>query len=120
LADAIPECDAAKEAGNPVALAIICRKGYILSVAWSVEGTDEFRDWFVSLDDDEQRAVIRSVDLLEEFGPRTLYVFDPRRVAILLIGGDKTGDINWYDRTIPIADRLYKTYLEELEHEGLI
>jgi hypothetical protein len=51
---------------------------------------------------------------------RTLYVFDPRRVAILLIGGDKTGDTNWYDRTIPIADRLYKTYLEELEHEGLI
>jgi hypothetical protein len=90
LADAIPECDAAKEAGNqPRALAIICRKGYIPSVAWSVEGTDEFRDWFVSL-------------------------------AILLIGGDKTGDTNWYDRTIPIADRLYKTYLEELEHEGLI
>jgi hypothetical protein len=49
-----------------------------------------------------------------------LYAFDPRRVAILLIGGDKTGDKNWYDRTIPIADRLYQTYLDELEREGLI
>ena len=32
---------------------------------------------------------------------RTLYAFDPRRSAILLLGGDKTGDNDWYDKNIP-------------------
>jgi hypothetical protein len=51
---------------------------------------------------------------------RTLYAFDPRRHAILLIGGDKTGDKRWYEEQIPIADRLYAEHLEELKKEGLI
>jgi hypothetical protein len=38
---------------------------------------------------------------------RTLYAFDPRRSAILLIGGDKTGDSRCYDMHIPVADELY-------------
>ena len=38
---------------------------------------------------------------------RTLYALDPRRSAILLIGGDKTGDSRWYDVHIPLADELY-------------
>jgi hypothetical protein len=50
---------------------------------------------------------------------RTLYAFDPRRHAILLIGGDKTGDKRWYEEQIPIADRLYAEHLEELKKEGL-
>ena len=45
---------------------------------------------------------------------RTLYAFDPRRVAILLIGGDKTGDNRWYDVFVLIADRLYDNHLKEL------
>jgi hypothetical protein len=45
---------------------------------------------------------------------RTLYVFDPRRVAILLIGGDKTGDDRWYDVYVPLADKIYDQYLAEL------
>ena len=49
---------------------------------------------------------------------RMFYAFDPRRVAILLIGGDKTGDDRFYDTSIPIADRLYETYLDELRREG--
>lgn len=54
-------------------------------------------------------------------GPnRTLYAFDPRRAAILLIGGDKTGDDQWYERTVPVADRLYDEHLDELKREGLI
>lgn len=36
---------------------------------------------------------------------RTMYAFDPRRSAILLIGGDKTGDDRFYERMIPLADR---------------
>jgi len=51
---------------------------------------------------------------------RTLYAFDPRRAAILLIGGDKTGNNRWYETQIPIADRLYDQHLEQLKQEGLI
>ena len=50
---------------------------------------------------------------------RTLYAFDPRRMAILLIGGDKTGDDRWYEVNVPIADRLYDEHLEQLRKEGL-
>ena len=51
---------------------------------------------------------------------RTFYAFDPRRLAILLIGGDKTGDDRFYDRMGPLADRLYDEHLEELREDGLI
>ncbi len=49
---------------------------------------------------------------------RILYAFDPRCSAILLIGGDKTGDKLWYDVHVPIADRLYDAHLETLRKEG--
>lgn len=51
---------------------------------------------------------------------RTLFAFDPRRSAILLIGGDKTGDDRFYERMIPQADRLYDLHLKTLREEGLI
>jgi hypothetical protein len=51
---------------------------------------------------------------------RVFYAFDPRRSAILLIGGDKTGDARFYERMIPVADELYDVYLQELKEEGLI
>ena len=51
---------------------------------------------------------------------RTFFAFDPRRSAILLIGGDKTGDARFYERMIPLADGLYETHLDELRKEGLI
>jgi len=47
-----------------------------------------------------------------------LYAFDPLRNAILLIGGDKTGDGRWYDKYVPIADDLYDEHLEELRREA--
>ncbi len=49
-----------------------------------------------------------------------LYAFDPRRSAILLIGGNKTGDPGWYARMIPLADNLYDEHLATLRKEGLI
>ena len=50
-----------------------------------------------------------------------LFMFDPRRTAILLIGGDKTGLWNrWYQSAIPAADELYRIYLDELRAEGRI
>jgi len=51
---------------------------------------------------------------------RIFYAFYPRRSAILLIGGDKTGDQRFYERMIPIVDRLYDQYIKELRREGLI
>jgi hypothetical protein len=72
-------------------------------MAWQVEGTDEFAGWFLVLNEDEQ-----------------FYAFDLRRAAILLLGGDKTGNNRWYDENIPVADDRYDDYLRELEKEGLI
>ena len=51
---------------------------------------------------------------------RTLYVFDPRRTAILLIGGDKTGNDRFYEEYVPIADDLYDEHIREIRKEGLI
>ncbi len=117
---------------------------------WDVEFTDEFELWWQGLDEDEQESVDVSVRLLEELGPllsrphadtlkgsahanmkelrtqhqgrplRTLFAFDPRRTAILLIAGDKTGDDRFYERMIPEADRLYDEHLAELKKEGLL
>jgi len=119
-------------------------------MAWEVEYTDEWGAWFADLDEGQQDAVGAVVTLLQDLGPdlpfpygsgigqsrhshmrelriqyrgrplRTLYAFDPRRVGILLFGGDKTGDDRWYDRSVPIADRLYDEYLAELKREGLL
>jgi hypothetical protein len=50
---------------------------------------------------------------------RVLYAFDPRRAAILLLGGDKTGDARWYEVNVPIADDRYDEHLEQLRKEGL-
>lgn len=48
---------------------------------------------------------------------RVFYAFDPRRRAILLIGGDKTGDSRFYRRMIPLADMLYLSHLADLEEK---
>ncbi len=117
---------------------------------WEIEFTDEFGAWWNSLGEDEQESVAASVELLRQLGPnlprphadvlkgskhsnmkelrtqhqgrpiRTLFAFDPRRSAILLIGGDKTGDDRFYERMIPLADCLYDEHLETLRREGLI
>lgn len=128
----------------------MCKADYSPQMTWDVEYTDEFGDWWASLSEDEQEALDSSVRLLEARGPalgfphssgingsrhqhmrelrtqqggkplRTLYAFDPRRSAILLIGGDKTGDGRWYDTHIPVADQLYDQHIEQLRKEGLI
>ena len=50
---------------------------------------------------------------------RVLFAFDPRRTAILLIGGDKTGNDRWYEQFVPVADKLYDEHLGQLKKEGL-
>lgn len=117
---------------------------------WNVEYTDEFGQWWSTLNEDQQDSVAVVVTLLEHKGPsrpypysssvtgsrhthmrelriqhkgdpfRILYAFDPRRTAILLIGGNKTGNNRWYDEHIPIADKLYDDHLRLLADEGLL
>lgn len=119
-------------------------------VSCEVEFTDEFGKWWESLSEDEQDSVDYYVRLLEERGAtlgypyssrvessrhehmrelrvqhagkpyRVLYAFDPRRMAILLIGGDKTGDDRWYEKNVPLADQIYEAFIEELRKEGAI
>ncbi len=49
---------------------------------------------------------------------RILFVFDPWRSAILLVGGDKSGRwAEWYRVVIPEAERLYQDYLDERRRE---
>jgi len=48
---------------------------------------------------------------------RVIYAFDPRRTAILLSGGDKTGNNRWYEEYVPRADDIYDQHLKELENE---
>src|SRR5262249_32678514 len=112
-----------------------------------VEFTNEFESWWNGLTAEEQEDVDACVILLEKHGPnlkfpyssgvvqskfdhmrelriqhsgrpyRVLYAFDPRRAALLLLGGDKTGQDRWYDVFVPIADRLYEEHLAELRKE---
>ena len=47
-----------------------------------------------------------------------LYAFDPRRIEILLLAGDKTGDDRWYEANIPVADRLFERHLKTINKEA--
>jgi len=119
-------------------------------MSWDIEYTDEFGNWWHTLSESEQDSVAVTVTLLEHRGPtlpfphssaienskhshmrelriqhagdpyRVLYAFDPRRSAILLIGGNKVGNDRWYETNIPIADKLYDEHLQQLKKEGLI
>ena len=80
------------------------------SSEWAVEVTHEFEAWWETLDADAQESVAVCVELLERRGPR--------RVAVLLTGGIKTGNDRWYDSIVPRADDLYDAHLESLGHEG--
>ena len=44
---------------------------------------------------------------------RILYIFDPRRNAVLLVAGDKAGKWDaWYRTAIPLAEERYEDYLK--------
>jgi hypothetical protein len=46
---------------------------------------------------------------------RVFFAFDPLRQAVMLCGGDKTGDNTFYETMIGIAEREFMKYLQELE-----
>ncbi|MBW4570310.1 MAG: type II toxin-antitoxin system RelE/ParE family toxin [Tolypothrix carrinoi HA7290-LM1] len=49
---------------------------------------------------------------------RILFAFDPKRQAILLVGGNKSSNKRWYKENMPIADKRYEKYLEILKEEN--
>lgn len=110
-------------------------------MSWTVLLLEEVEDWYLTLDADTMSAVTGAIDLLEQEGPtlgrptvdkvngskfhnmkelrpaatsaRILFIFDPDRQAILLLGGDKAGNWkSWYDTSIPIAEVRCEAWLE--------
>lgn len=140
-------CTCEPSADDFTATVTIFHAGYNRGVPWEVEYTNEFFAWWQTLAESEQWSVDLAVEIIEREGPalgrplaetirssrhanmkelrprggslRILFAFDPRRTAILLLGGDKTGEWNaWYARMIPVADALYDEHLETLREEG--
>lgn len=113
-------------------------------MTWPVEVSDEFREWYLSRTVDLREAIAAAVDTLAQAGPdlgrplvdtlngsrypnmkelrvqhrgrpyRILFIFDPRRNAYLILGGDKSGDPRWYQVAIRKADLIYAEYLREI------
>lgn len=109
---------------------------------WQVIFTDAFDAWFQGLDDEEQDSILHYLNVLKNKGSqlgrpyvdtlkgaslsnlkelrvqhqgkpyRLLFVFDPIRQAVMLCGGDKTGDKRFYQKMIPLAEEIYKQYLQ--------
>jgi hypothetical protein len=114
-------------------------------MAWEVEVSDEFLEWYDGLREDEWSSVNNAVDILATYGPdlgcpyvdsirgsrfpnmkelrvqhrgkpyRILFAFDPRRNAYLILGGDKTGNPRWYFDAVRRADKIYEMHLKEIE-----
>lgn len=111
-------------------------------MAWDVFFAALAEEWLLALGDDDYEAIMAAVELLEEKGPtlgrpaadrvvgsrhhnmkelrsfgghlRALFAFDPKRRAIVLLGGDKRNEWTaWYERNIPLADDLYDEYLNQ-------
>jgi hypothetical protein len=115
---------------------------------WNVIFDPNFRIWFYAQDSGLQDEIFAIVEILAETGPklgrprvdtlkgsafsnmkelriqyqgepwRILFAFDPLRQAILLVGGNKSGNKRWYKENIPLADQRYEQYLETLEEEN--
>jgi hypothetical protein len=119
-------------------------------MGWEIEYTDEFGKWWDSLRPEVREKIDGKVGLLEVRGPalgrphadtvkgsrhqnlkeliiqyagdpyRIFYAFDPRRCAILLIGGIKFKEGRFYEEFIPLANQLYDEHLEILRKEGYL
>jgi len=105
-----------------------------------IETTDAYKAWYLDLEKKEAAAVDRKVKMLQLLGLalpfphssdikggkyafrelrvnnppiRVLYAFDPKRKAVLIIGGDKSGDERFYERIVPQAEKLWLEYLAQ-------
>ena len=113
-----------------------------------VHETEEFEVWVQCLGRGDRETVMRMVRLLEEKGVtlgephssalrgsrfplrelrpkrgasplRVVYAFDPRREAVVLLGGNKAKEASFYRRAIARAEELWEQHLHGLAREGL-
>ena len=115
---------------------------------WNVEVTEEFAAWWRAPPARAQETIAHDVEVLRAVGPalgrpwvdavkgsrhanmkelrtafgrsafRILFAFDPRRTAILIVGGDKAGEPRFYRRMVREADAIYDRHLHALGTKG--
>ncbi len=120
---------------------------YIPFMEYEIQLTEECSEWILGLSQSAQTDVMAAIGLLETVGTqlgyphsskingskyshmrelriqhrgkpyRILYAYDPKRRAILLIGGDKSSDKRWYPKFIAQAEKLYEKHLTRLKGE---
>jgi len=113
-------------------------------MVWAVQSVVEFERWFLNLESAIRVEIAAKISLLQQVGPtlgrphadtlkgsaypnmkelriqiggepwRVFFAFDPRRSAILLVGGNKGGDGRFYEVNLPIADERYRDHLATL------
>jgi len=125
---------------------ILC---HIVRVGWAVEIGDEFEPEFDALPEGVKTEILALSLLLEQFGPqlgrpradtlngsrhahmkelrfsaadgewRVAFAFDPKRKAILLVAGDKSGgsEKRFYRELIRKADDRFDAHLARLRKE---
>jgi hypothetical protein len=118
-------------------------------VTWIVEFHDAFEAEFSAFEHDVQDALLAVAKLLADYGPqlgrpyadtlkgskhanmkelrfealngewRAAFAFDPRRKAIVLVAGDKSGGSQkrFYKQLIATADRRFSAHLAALKAE---
>ncbi len=121
-----------------------------MKVDWIVEIGDEFEPEFDALHEDAQTEMLALTRLLQQFGPhlgrprvdtlsgsrhanmkelrfraadgewRVAFAFDPKRTAILLVAGDKSGgsEKRFYRGLLRKADERFAAHLARLKKEG--
>ncbi|MDA3134244.1 type II toxin-antitoxin system RelE/ParE family toxin [Atlantibacter subterranea] len=114
---------------------------------WEVITTDVFDEWLFAQHESLREDVLAAMHILEEFGPhlgrpyadtlhgsifpnlkelriqhdgnpiRAFFAFDPRRRAVVLCAGDKTGvnEKRFYKEMIRLAESEYRRYLVQEE-----
>jgi len=116
-------------------------------IDWTVLFDEEFAAWLETVEEGLQDELLVHARLLQELGPnlgrpyvdtlkgskvpnlkelrvqyrgdpwRILFAFDPKRAAILLVGGNKSGDKRWDKKHVRIAEQRFERHLERLKEE---
>jgi hypothetical protein len=115
-----------------------------MTASWTIVSTTEYQSWCGTLSPGQARSIDRKVELLRIYGPalgrphvdhikgskypnlkelrisggsaiRVFFCFDSQRQAVLLIGGNKSTNKDWYKRMIQQADQIMDSYMEQEE-----
>ena len=117
----------------------------ILWLVWKVYRTDEFKEWFDNLDFEAKEPILKDIIILSNYGPslsrpyvdtlkgskltnlkelrtkfknnyfRIIFAFDPERDIILLVGGNKSNDKNFYSKIISKAEKIFLKHIDDIQ-----